>query len=124
MRRRDLLTGAAAMMLSWSGAAAQPASGIAAAQLRLAVRLIEMLGKSRPGGQNVVVSPAGLAGVLDMLASEADDTMRAAIAAALGGANIDELRAKVAAVAQGGGGPFALATALAIDPASRPREEA
>src|SRR5262245_12068873 len=106
MRRRDLLTGSAAMMLSCamtpSGAAAQPAANVPAAQWRLAARLIENIGKSR-AEENIVVSPAGVAAVLGMLASEADDVMRAAIALALGFAPgsdravLDELRTKVLA---------------------------
>jgi serine protease inhibitor len=132
MRRREFLAGTGALLLAGlprpSFALVADNSGLLLSQSKLNANLI---GKLQGGRDNVVVSPASLAGIMAALAVGADDKMQAAIHKMLGleasaggvAADLDAVRAKVRGAAMAReqkNAFFAIANMIVIDPQARP----
>jgi serpin B len=100
-------------------------------QSKLSANLIAKLQASRRAGDNIVVSPASLAGIMAALALGADDKMQAAIhrtlalEGSIGGvaADLESLRAQVRGAAMAGeqkNAIFTIANMIVIDPKAGP----
>jgi serpin B len=123
-------------MKSALAAESLPPDRVLDSQIRLSDRLVGELTKRSQGGANIVISPAGIAGVMSLLEVGADPRMHAAIVTVLGltdranGEPSSEFYSLRAAISRVGRGPnqngltFALLNAVLIDPAAQPYDKA
>jgi serpin B len=133
MRRRDFLAGTGALLLAGlprPSAALGAADPLLRAQAKLNGDLVAKLAQARKPSDNVVISPASLAGIMAALALGADRTMQDAIAASLGldgAAALETVRARVKGAAMAReqkSAIFTIANMVVVDPKAQPNTAA
>lgn len=129
MRRRDVIIGSAALLLSAfprNSSAGAPNRNLIYSQADLTGLLLGELQQSSGRGGNIVLSPASLAAVLATLALGADDAMQRAIGRTLRlkrGVDLETVRSNLDDLLHNhgeDGAVFALANLIVVDPGAKP----